>query len=670
MDNINESIKKVRTAIYGRDVRGAIADAVENISNRQSVIDAAENNRQTTYDTNELSRTQRDTNRQTTFEANERERQRIADTGEISRDGKYNTREANRQTTFDITQTTRQTTFNTREDSRQATFEAHDASRNQNEDLRNLQEGVRNKQESDRQKAETDRQKAEADRVVVETARKTAETSRATAESTRVTEWQGMKDTIIGGVRNNIVDGSVSFAKLDKTTQDDFNALKKDTQSNVISSVMAGPVTSLPDSVDGDINLEVGGNTLVNLFKKTKDVYGTTSGAAGQEYVGISITDIITPRIGKLVSLICEISTSKPCADLGVYSNGKYYAGVYTRVSTTENYKRFVFSGVPTLGSDTAPMCELAFYATYGTGIAPFVKNIMILEGDYTNKPIPDYFEGIKSVGDKQADGNYRTDIMSYDKKSTVIPFYMGAGDVSIRTNMPAGQATWYTEQGDVYTTSTLNISGYAGGAIFLSTTADLKTVEIEDTKHNANNKSDLSNFRQVTNYLSLSGCTQLTGNLSGVSGVTNYLNLYGCNQITGNLSSVSGVTNFLSLYGSAQVTGNLSSVSGVTNYLSLDGCNQVTGNLSSVSGVTNYLYLGECNQVTGILNPKPSIREIYLDRIGWSSAECDQSIINLNNTTTATGNRVLRISAGKRTSASDAAWNALKSKGWNCTEV
>ena len=42
-------------------------------------------------------------------------------------------------------------------------------------------------------------------------------------------------------------------------------------------------------------------------------------------------------------------------------------------------------------------------------------KNVILLEGDYTNKPIPQYFEGMKSVGEKK-DGNHKISISSIGK--------------------------------------------------------------------------------------------------------------------------------------------------------------------------------------------------------------------------------------------------------------
>ena len=43
------------------------------------------------------------------------------------------------------------------------------------------------------------------------------------------------------------------------------------------------------------------------------------------------------------------------------------------------------------------------------------IKDMILLEGDWTNKPIPQYFEGMKSVGEKE-DGNHKISISSIKK--------------------------------------------------------------------------------------------------------------------------------------------------------------------------------------------------------------------------------------------------------------
>ena len=50
MSNINSLINAIRTAVYGKDVRGSIANAIEDISKRQDITDSNEITRQTNED--------------------------------------------------------------------------------------------------------------------------------------------------------------------------------------------------------------------------------------------------------------------------------------------------------------------------------------------------------------------------------------------------------------------------------------------------------------------------------------------------------------------------------------------------------------------------------------------------------------------------------------------
>lgn len=51
------------------------------------------------------------------------------------------------------------------------------------------------------------------------------------------------------------------------------------------------------------------------------------------------------------------------------------------------------------------------------------LTNIVILEGDWTNKPIPQYFQGLKSIGEKE-DGNHKISISSVGKNLCPITEY------------------------------------------------------------------------------------------------------------------------------------------------------------------------------------------------------------------------------------------------------
>ena len=61
---------------------------------------------------------------------------------------------------------------------------------------------------------------------------------------------------------------------------------------------------------------------------------------------------------------------------------------------------------------------DLVVLRTQSSGVASGeieIADIMILEGDWTNKPIPQYFEGLKSIGEKE-DGNHKISISSMGK--------------------------------------------------------------------------------------------------------------------------------------------------------------------------------------------------------------------------------------------------------------
>jgi len=73
--------------------------------------------------------------------------------------------------------------------------------------------------------------------------------------------------------------------------------------------------------------------------------------------------------------------------------------------------------------------------------------------------------------------------------------------------------------------------------------------------------------------------------------------------------------------------------------------------------------------QHTGTLDGTWCPTTLNLKGIGWSTAECDQTLINFAANSALT-NKQLTISAGKRSSASDAAKATLLSRGWTVTEA
>jgi hypothetical protein len=135
-----------------------------------------------------------------------------------------------------------------------------------------------------------------------------------------------------------------------------------------------------------------------------------------------------------------------------------------------------------------------------------------------------------------------------------------------------------------------------------------------------------------------------------------------------GNVKDLPRVTSYLSMWGCSQVTGALADLPRVTSYLSMWGCSHVTGALADLPRVTSTLSMWGCSQVTGALSPSPTLKTIYLQGTGMTAADTDQTLINLASVTTVTSGGILRIKHN-RTSASDSAVASLAGK-FTITEV
>lgn len=70
------------------------------------------------------------------------------------------------------------------------------------------------------------------------------------------------------------------------------------------------------------------------------------------------------------------------------------------------------------------------------------IKNAMILEGDWTNKEIPSYFEGLKSFGEaEKVEDKYKISILSSGKNLTNCKFELGIWNVSPTDQEPNKQS-------------------------------------------------------------------------------------------------------------------------------------------------------------------------------------------------------------------------------------
>jgi hypothetical protein len=173
----------------------------------------------------------------------------------------------------------------------------------------------------------------------------------------------------------------------------------------------------------------------------------------------------------------------------------------------------------------------------------------------------------------------------------------------------------------------------------------------------------DLTDLPPLTYYLNLTNCSLITGDLADLPPLTYYLNLYGCSSVTGSLADLPPLTYYLNLYGCSSVTGSLADLPQLTYYLNLSSCSSVTGSLADLPPLTNTLYLSDCSLVTGVLSPHTSLKTVNLSGTGLSTANMDQTIINLATNNTRTNGTL--TTNGTRSAASDAAVATLRARGW-----
>jgi len=210
----------------------------------------------------------------------------------------------------------------------------------------------------------------------------------------------------------------------------------------------------------------------------------------------------------------------------------------------------------------------------------------------------------------------------SNQKARQVFPIKMTAGLMDFSITNGEG-VLWLFPDNTTSTADKPSVTLAEAGTVFLYCDDFTKAnIEINDNNTNANYIGDLSDFPPLTYYAN---------------------------------------------FGNTAVTGDISTLSNLT-YLALFNNTAVTGDISTLSNLTYYANFGN-TAVTGILSPHPSLRYLYLYNTSLSTNDTDQTVINLDTNSTATGAKVLSISDLNRTSASTDAINSLLAKGWTVTD-
>ncbi len=200
--------------------------------------------------------------------------------------------------------------------------------------------------------------------------------------------------------------------------------IENTTNSNNFKVGVGDGIDKGSDVMNSFSEVEIEGNSLVNLIDTSfPDKLNITP--TGNELYTFS-DGVLENQTGKDTNKWVSITANT----LNIKNNTKYTV-LFTAL---DNDMVFQFS---TTGEVTTIYCskntqykkvfqtnsnsrdygfKFKIYASVSGKTSLRVKNLMLLEGDWTNKPIPQYFEGIKSTGNLQENGLYKVDILSKNK--------------------------------------------------------------------------------------------------------------------------------------------------------------------------------------------------------------------------------------------------------------
>ena len=310
----------------------------------------------------------------------------------------------------------RNNTFTQSEEERKTTFE-------EAENARKVAESKRVKVESFRVEAEKLRVTGETGRVEAESLRVTAEEERAAAETKREEGFNKFD----GKINDNTEELKNARSA---TTGEKFNTLDEriDCEVDRLNKKIDVTMLQQEDKESHDINntvegmttdMTIKGRTLINLIPSLNDINWKIQRDSNAVVDSTSITmrkvdgntysDCYTNistlfKTSTKYTIIIEIENNNNVD----YLNCNAYGGnLFSDPKIQLNKKSGVFTILKTTASNFANKNQEIQFQFYGTissenNASCKIVNLMILEGDWTNKPIPKYFEGIKSFGQQE----------------------------------------------------------------------------------------------------------------------------------------------------------------------------------------------------------------------------------------------------------------------------
>ncbi|EJT5930513.1 hypothetical protein N2W34_001183 [Clostridium perfringens] len=291
----------------------------------------------------------------------------------------------------------RNTTFTQSEEERQGVFE-------EAENARKVTESKRVKAESSRVEAEKLRVTEETGRVEAENLRVTAEEERVAAETKREEEFNKFEGRISANTEElknaRSATTGEKFDTLDERIDCEVDRLNKKIDVTMLQQEdkESHDISNTIDGMSSDIIIK--GLTILNLAEKT-DLERT------KEEIGITYNTIpIIAKNNTTYTLILDITNNTTSTDAkywGIYldsaatNNSIVSATIPIGITKSGFVGRHIFK-FKSKESGTIKKMGIGFHSDYGNTYE-IKGTIMLLEGDWENREIPNFFEGIKSFG-------------------------------------------------------------------------------------------------------------------------------------------------------------------------------------------------------------------------------------------------------------------------------
>lgn len=213
------------------------------------------------------------------------------------------------------------------------------------------------------------------------------------------------------------LDGSQNIPQLRLDVTELQNGLKSNQ-----SLAYQGSSISADNTLEGRTEgMRIGGRTLVNLKGNVKNRVSTwvdnddkytlnLESGHGQPSILYNLTQTLKENQKYTVIVNLVEYTSGVLHFSFMNSDGNKLASTTELVAESKGLKKFVFTINNTVKAET-----LRLLPRNGiNNIYSISKNILILEGDWTNKEIPSYFEGLKSFGEaEKVEDKYKISILS-----------------------------------------------------------------------------------------------------------------------------------------------------------------------------------------------------------------------------------------------------------------